>query len=85
MSSQTIADLLERRRLQAGVSLPVRPHDLRRTVIGDLLDNGTDLATAQAIAGHADPRTTSRYDRRALDNKRDAVDGLWLPAPDTGG
>lgn len=46
MSSQTIADLLERRRLQAGGSLPVRPHDLRRTVIGDLLDNGTDVAAA---------------------------------------
>lgn len=81
MSSQTIADLLERRRLQAGVALPVKPHDLRRTVIGDLLDGGTDLATAQAIAGHADPRTTSRYDRRALDTKRDAVNGLRLPPP----
>lgn len=81
MTSQTIADLLERRRLQAGVALPVKPHDLRRTLIGDLLDNGTDLATAQAIAGHADPRTTSRYDRRALDTKRDAVDGLRLPGP----
>lgn len=83
MSSQTIADLLERRRLQAGVALPVKPHDLRRTVIGDLLDHGTDLATAQAIAGHADPRTTSKYDRRALDTKRDAVDGLRLPSPGT--
>lgn len=61
----------------------MKPHDLRRTVIGDLLDNGTDLATAQAIAGHADPRTTSRYDRRALDTKRDAVDGLRLWAPGT--
>lgn len=83
MSSQTIADLLERRRLQARVPLPVKPHDLRRTLIGDLLDGGTDLATAQAIAGHADPRTTSRYDRRALDTKRDAVDGLRLPRPGT--
>jgi site-specific recombinase XerD len=81
MTSQTVADLLERRRLQAGVALPVKPHDLRRTLIGDLLDNGTDLATAQAIAGHADPRTTSRYDRRSLDTKRDAVDGLRLPRP----
>jgi site-specific recombinase XerD len=81
MSSQTIADLLERRRRKGGVALPVKPHDLRRTLIGDLLDGGTDLATAQAIAGHADPRTTSRYDRRPLDTKRDAVDGLRLPAP----
>jgi site-specific recombinase XerD len=80
LTSQTIADLLERRRIQAGVALPVKPHDLRRTLIGDLLDNGTDLVTAQQIAGHADPRTTSKYDRRGLDTKRDAVDGLRLPS-----
>lgn len=83
LTSQTIADLLERRRVQAGVALPIKPHDLRRTLIGDLLDNGTDLATAQALAGHADPRTTSRYDRRSLDTKRDAVNGLRLPKPST--
>jgi integrase len=80
LTSQTIADLLERRRIQAGVALPVKPHDLRRTLIGDLLDNGTDLVTAQQIAGHAGPRTTSKYDRRGLDTKRDAVDGLRLPS-----
>ncbi|MGE9809497.1 tyrosine-type recombinase/integrase [Janibacter sp. G1551] len=85
VTAQTIADLLERRRRRAGLAQPVKPHDLRRTVIGDLLDNGTDLATAQALAGHADPRTTARYDRRPLDTKRDAVDGLHLPPPPGGG
>jgi integrase len=55
MSPQTLADLLERRRLEAGIALPVKPHDLRRTLIGDLLDDGVDLVTAQEIAGHADP------------------------------
>lgn len=84
MSAQTIADILTRRGVLADLVSAVKPHDLRRTVIGDLLDNGTDLATAQAIAGHADPRTTSSYDRRKLDTKRDAVDGLRLPLPDAG-
>lgn len=46
MSPQTLADLLERRRIQGGIALPVKPHDLRRTLIGDLLDNGADLVTA---------------------------------------
>jgi site-specific recombinase XerD len=81
MTPQTIAALLERRRLQAGLALKVNPHDLRRTLIGDLLDDGVDLVTAQAIAGHAHPGTTSKYDRRGLDTRRDAVDGLRLRRP----
>jgi integrase len=40
------------------------PHDLRRTFISVGLAHGIDLATMQAMAGHADPKTTARYDRR---------------------
>jgi integrase len=40
------------------------PHSLRHTAITEFL-NATDgdLRRAQAFAGHADPRTTMRYDR----------------------
>jgi integrase len=48
------------------------PHDLRRTYISTALDV-TDLATAQKLAGHADPRTTVRYDRRPEAVRRDAA------------
>lgn len=81
MTAQTIADLLDRRGREANLAQAVKPHDLRRTVIGDLLDTGTDLATVKELAGHVDPRTTARYDRRPMDTKRDAVDGLRLPPP----
>ncbi|MEU4689370.1 tyrosine-type recombinase/integrase [Actinoplanes sp. NPDC023714] len=47
------------------------PHSLRHTAITEMLDaTGGDLRRAQDFAGHADPRTTRRYDRRRdqLDN-----------------
>lgn len=78
LNSQTIADLIDRRERQAGLVLPVNPHDLRRTLTGDLLDDGADIVTVQEILGHADVRTTAKYDRRGLDTKRDALDGLRL-------
>lgn len=54
---------LQRLRREAGVS-PFSPHDLRRTFVSRSLDAGIDLVTVQVAVGHADPRTTSRYDRR---------------------
>lgn len=55
------------------------PHDLRRTYVGDLLDVGVDLATVQQLAGHSDPATTSRYDRRPARARAAAVARLSVP------
>jgi integrase/recombinase XerD len=39
------------------------PHMLRHTFVTTMLDAGVDLRDVQIAARHADPRTTTRYDR----------------------
>jgi site-specific recombinase XerD len=41
----------------------IHPHDLRHAFVTLALDSGVSLRDVQDAAGHADPRTTRRYDR----------------------
>ncbi|GHE32266.1 integrase [Streptosporangium violaceochromogenes] len=78
LTPEAVRAILGRRIEQAGVA-PRSPHDFRRTFIGELLDAGVDLATAQALVGHSSPATTARYDRRPDRTRRAAVDRLVMP------
>jgi site-specific recombinase XerD len=40
-----------------------KQHMLGHTFVTAMLDAGVDLRDVQIAAGHADPRTTTRYDR----------------------
>lgn len=55
------------RRVGAGAGLPnaeqLHPHSLRHSAVTGALEAGGSLRDVQAMAGHADPRTTERYDR----------------------
>lgn len=48
---------------QAGISKRISPHSLRHSAITAALDAGVPLRDVQIFARHADPRTTTRYDR----------------------
>lgn len=78
LTDQAVLATCTRRAKAAGVST-FSPHDLRRTMVGDLLQAGADLAMVQRLAGHATPSTTARYDRRPEAAKRRAAELLHVP------
>jgi len=78
LTPESVFDRLQPLAKRAGVQR-FSPHDCRRSFISDLLDNGADLAVVQAMAGHANPATTARYDRRGEHAKRRAAGLLVVP------
>jgi len=78
MRGESITYILQRRQRAAGVGR-FSPHDLRRSCLTSMLDNGVDVFTVQKLAGHADPSTTARYDRRGEAAKLEAAQGLRIP------
>ena len=80
LSEDAISEAVIKRAAQAGIER-LSPHDLRRTLITQLLDAGADIVSVQKIAGHQSVATTGNYDRRGEEAQRRAVEKLRLPKP----
>jgi site-specific recombinase XerD len=70
--------IIRRRVDKAGVKANITPHSLRHTFITLALAGGAPLHKVQYAAGHADPRTTERYDRQRDNLDDNAVDYIRL-------
>jgi len=78
MSTTALHFILRKRAAEAGVN-DITAHDFRRTFAGELLDAGQDISTVAAMLGHADVKTTAKYDRRGERAKENAAAFISVP------
>lgn len=76
ISGQLIRRVVEHYAQQANLKLT--PHGLRATFVTLALEGGARLHQVQYVVGHADPRTTERYQKRKLNLDDNGVDYIKL-------
>lgn len=78
LSTNAVYRICQERAGEAGVQR-FAPHDARRYAAGAVLDVGAELSLTASYLGHADVRTTARYDRRGFTRLRRAVEATAWP------
>ena len=61
LTPRSVERLIKHYALKAGISKKVTPHVIRHSFATDLLSNGADLRSVQALLGHANIGTTQIY------------------------
>jgi site-specific recombinase XerD len=76
LGTERICELVKRRLRDAGLPSRLSPHSFRVTAITSLLEQGVPMEDVQYLAGHAEPRTTTLYDRRKKRVTRNIVERI---------
>ncbi|HEX9608899.1 MAG TPA: site-specific tyrosine recombinase/integron integrase [Candidatus Paceibacterota bacterium] len=61
LTPRSVERLVKRYAIKAGITRKVTPHIIRHSFATDLLSNGADLRSVQALLGHANIATTQVY------------------------
>lgn len=61
LTSRSVERIVNHYAIKAGISKKVTPHIIRHSFATDLLQNGADIRSVQALLGHANINTTQIY------------------------
>jgi len=76
LTANNVRDMIKRRLKQAKLPGNFSPHSFRVCALTDLLKQEIPREDVQYLAGHADARTTSLYDRRSRKVTRNIVERI---------